>query len=295
MSASDSLRARFWCPLGFASASLLAGCSASNGAPLVTAITVPADVPAATPVAGETTAAAHALLCWSSGDCSLDRPSGLCMPKPATRELTDAEDFLERVISLDNLVTALADSSSASRMQTIVRQAREQTSEYGRLAQGGLAPGANTPPTNEEMQHAAWLQSGSTQAEMLVMQLARGLSSSPVTTDAQKVYADITVGGTGLHLDKVVSDLQTFLRDIEVVIDPSKKLSALSSDLTTAAGATRRYLGPVLEPLEDAMSQVRAPLDPAKLSQLENDLAVLSRGVDLVGKDGKPGTCLGSP
>ncbi len=295
MSASNYLHAMFWRPLGFASVSLLAACSVGNVAPMVTAITVPA----ATPVAGETTAAAHDPSCRSNADCRAERGSGLCMPKPTTPELSDAEDFLEQAMSLDKLVTSLADSSRSSAMQWILRQARDDTSEYGRLAQGGLAPGANAPATDEEMQHAAWLQSGSTQAEQFVQRITYGLSTPPVTTDAQKVYADIT--GEGRHLDEIVGDLQTFLRDIEVVLDPSKKLIAVRMDdgslpdLTTGAGATRRYLGPILETLDDAMSPVRAPLDPSTLSRFENDLTVLSQGLDLVGKDGKPGTCLESP
>jgi hypothetical protein len=295
MSAYDFLCARLWRPFGFASVSLVAACSGGNVGPLVTAITVPA----ATSGAGDPTVAARDRTCRSNADCSAERATGLCMPKAASKELSDAEDLLQRAVTLANLVTRLADPSSASGMQTIVRQVHEDDLEYGRLKQGGVAPGANAPPTSEEMQHAAWLQSGTTQAEELVVQLAHGLSTAPVTTDAQKVYADITFDDR--RLDRLVGDLQTFLHDIELVLDPSKKLIAVrmpdgsEPDLTTGAGATRRYLGPMLETLDGAMSQVRASIDPAAPSQLENDLAVLSQGLDRVGKDGNAGTCLESP
>jgi hypothetical protein len=56
-----------------------------------------------------------------------------------------------------------------------------------------------------------------------------------------------------------------------------------------------RYLGPVLEALNDATRRVNALLDPSAISQLENDLTVLSQAHGLLGKDGNPGTCLRSP
>jgi hypothetical protein len=52
--------------------------------------------------------------------------------------------------------------------------------------------------------------------------------------------------------------------------------------------------GQVLEAIKHATSSVDAFLDPSVISRLENDLTLLSRGHDLVGKD-NPGTCLGSP
>ncbi len=86
-------------------------------------------------------------------------------------------------------------------------------SKYGHAAQGESADGV--PLTNEQMQDAAWMQSGATQAVAIVQGSRSLFRRSPVTTDAQAVSADITGDNEGLHLEKVTGDLQTFLKDIE--------------------------------------------------------------------------------
>src|SRR6202041_143134 len=119
----------------------------------------------------------------------------------------------------------LGDTSGSSQLTTIHQRVRDDMLMYGRMAQGRGADGTSqsTPPTSAEMQQmqdAPGMQSGATQADMSIRQFAHALSSSPITTDAQKVHADITGDSAGLHLDQVISDLQTFLQDIEVVVAP---------------------------------------------------------------------------
>jgi hypothetical protein len=282
----------FWRSLCFVSVTLLAGCSVGNVGPAAATV----------PMATTAVAPAHAPPCWSNDDCSANHTGGLCMPKAATKELSDAEDFLERASSLHNLIASLADTSSSSPFTTILQQVREDLSTYSRLANGqGIPPGADAPPTPDQRQAAAWMQSGATQAFVIIRQFRGGLSTSPIATDARKVYIDVTGDGTGLHPDTVISDLQTFLHDLEVVLAPIDSLVGVrmpdggAPGPETGAGATKRYLDPVLEAIHDAMSSIDAFLDPSAISQLRNDLTMLSRGLDVVGKDGNPGTCLESP
>jgi hypothetical protein len=230
------------------------------------------------------------------------------MPKAGTRELADAEDFLGRAMSLQYLITRLGDSSSSSPLATIQQRVREDMSTYGHLKQGrgadGTSVGQGAPLTSaqmQEMQDAAWMQSGATQADLIIRRFSFALSKAPITTDAQKVYTDINGDSTGLHLDQVTRDLQTFLQDIEVVVAPVNKLITLrESDggpLTpkSGAGGPLLYLGPVMKEIDDARSGVTPFLDPSAISQIESDLTRLSQGHDLVGKDGNSGTCLGAP
>jgi hypothetical protein len=272
------------------------------------------DVAPAANVAVATTALApaHDRPCRSDDDCGANHTGGVCMPKVATKELSDTEDFLGRAMSLHDLITRLGDSSSSSQLATIQQRVREDLSKYAHIASGRGADGdAGTgdiaqrgPLTSAQMkerQDAAWMQSGAAQAQVIIRQFAIALSKSPITTDAQKVYADVPGDGAGLHLDKIVSDLQTFLHDIDVVVAPIDKLITLrdadGSPLTpkSGAGALLLYLGPVIEAIHDATSRVSAFLDPSASSRLENDLTVLSQGHDVVGKDGNGGTCLGAP
>jgi hypothetical protein len=225
-----------------------------------------------------------------------------------TKELSDAEDFLGRAMSLHDLVTRLGDSSSSSPLMTIQQRVREDMSTYGRIKQGQGADGTSVvgqgaPPTNaqmQQMQDAAWMQSGATQADVIIRQFSFALSKSPITTDAQAVYTDIAGDAAGLHLDKVVSDLQTFLQDIEVVAAPVYNLITLresdGSPLTpkSGAGALLLYLGPVMKEINDATSSVKAFLDPGGIPRLKSELTMVSQGHDLFGKDGNSGTCLGS-
>jgi len=230
------------------------------------------------------------------------------MPKAGTKELSDAEHFLERAMSLRDLITGLGDSSSSSPIMTILQQVQEDLSTYGQIASGRGAGGTSSvaqgaPLTSAQMkqlQDAAWLQSGATQADGSIRQFLSGLSTSPITTNAQAVYTDITGDGAGLHLDKVISDLQAFLKGIEAVVAPLNTLVGYreadggAPGPETGAGALARYLGPVLTELNDAMRSVNTFLAPSAVSQLKNDLTMLSQGHDLVGKDGNPGTCLRS-
>jgi hypothetical protein len=293
--------------LCFTSVALFAGCTYGNVGPAAPAVvTLDAPTPAAsapTPAASAPTrvvAPAHASpLCWSNDDCGANR--GLCVPKAPTKEQSDAEDFLGRAMSLDDLVTSLGDSSSSSRLATIEQRVREDMTTYGHLAQGRGTNNQGAPLTNAEMQDAAWMQSGATQADMLIRQFAHALSKSPITTDAQAIQTDITGDSAGLHLDKVVDDLQTFLHDIEVVVAPINQLITLrepdGSALTpkSGAGALLLYLGPVMKEVNDATDHVNASLDPSAISRLKNELTMVSQAHDLVGKDGKPGICLESP
>jgi hypothetical protein len=145
------------------------------------------------------------------------------------------------------------------------------------------------------------MQSGAAQAQMIILQFSNRLSSSPITTDAQNVSADILGDRAGPHLDKVISDLQTFLQDVAVVLAPINELVSYGGpdggapDLKSAAGATKRYLGPVLKNVKDAVTRVESFLDPFTMAQLKSELTRFSRARDLLGKDGNLGTCLGSP
>ncbi len=225
------------------------------------------------------------------------------MPKAGTKEQSDAEDFLGRAMSLRDLITRLGDSSSSSRLMTIQQRVREDMSTYGRLASGRGADGTSqgAPLTNQQMQDAAWMQSGATQADEIIRQFSFALSKAPITTDAETVYADITGDRADLHLDQVTGDLQTFLQDIEVVAAPVNKLITLresdGSPLTpkSGAGALLLYLGPVMKEIGDATSRVTALLGPAAIPQLKTDLTLVSQAHDLVGKDGNSGRCLVSP
>jgi hypothetical protein len=270
---------------------VLAGCSVGNVTPATSTINVPAATPGAAPT---DVAPAHARACWSSGDCD-----GLCMPKGATKEQSHAGEFLVRAMSLHDLVTRLADTSSSAQMKTTEQQVQEDLLSYARRAQGEVPPDA-APATDAQMQHAAWLQSGAAQAQWLIRAFAEGISNAPITTDTQKVQADIRGDGAGVQLDTVIGDLQTFLKDLDVVLAPVKNLIAVrmpngsAPDLTTGAGALAHYLGPVAATLHGAMSGVRAFLDPSAIPQLQSELTGLSRALDLVGKDGNPGVCLES-
>jgi hypothetical protein len=299
----DHSRVPLWRPLVFASVALLAGCSHGGVGPAPATVTVVVPATPTVAVATSAVAPAHARSCRSNDDCSADHTGGLCMPKAETRELSDAEDFLGRAMSLRDLVTRLGDSSSSSRLGTIQRRVRDDMSMYGRIASGRGADGKGgvgqeAPLTNEQMQDAAWMQSGATQADALVRQFSVALSRAPITTDAEKVHTDITGDGIALHLDRVISDLQTFLQDIEVAVAPVNKLITLrESDggpLTpkSGAGALLLYLGPVMKEIDDARSGVTPLLDPSVVPRLETDLTRLSEGLELVGKDGNSGTCL---
>jgi hypothetical protein len=296
MSASEptSLCVMSWRSLCFASVALLAGCSVGNAPPGAVTVAVPAPTPAIAPP--------QSPACWSNDDCSVNRTGGLCMPKAATKELSDAEDFVGRAMSLQSLVTGLADTSSSSLLTPILQQVRGDLTKYGRLKQGEDAPpGADGPPTAAQMQAAAWMQSGVTQAEMVIRQFQHGLATPPVSTDARKVFTDVTGDGTGLHPDTLTGDLQTFLHDLEVVLKPVDTLVDIrmpdggAPGDETGAGATKRYLAPVLKAVHDAMSRVDASLDPSTISRLKSDLTMLSQALDLVGKNGNSGTCLESP
>ena len=208
-----------------------------------------------------------------------------------------AEDFLSRAMSLDNLITRLGDTSSSSPIPAILEQVHEDLVMYSQISRGNVPPGASaagvtgvvapgSPLTNEQMQDAAWMQSGATQAEVIIRQFLFALSKSPITTDAQKIYADITGDSTGIHLDEVTGDLQTFLHDIEVVAAPINNLVDLREPdgslppPRSGAGALIRYLGPTIRTVNDATSRVNAFLDPSAISQLNNELTVLSQGRD---------------
>jgi hypothetical protein len=238
-------------------------------------------------------------LCWSDGDCGANHTHRLCVPKALTNAQSDAEDFLGRAMSLDDLVTSLGDSSSLSRLATIQQRVREDMTTYSNLAHGTDSQGASL--TNAQMQDAAWMHSGATQADMLIRRFAHALSTSPITTGAQAIQTDITGDGADLHLDKVVDDLQTFLHDIEVVVAPINELITLrepdGSALTpkSAAGALLVYLGPLMKEVNDATDHVKGSLAPSAISQLKNELTRVSQAHDLIGKDGKPGICLESP
>jgi hypothetical protein len=123
--------------LCFASVALLAGCSYSNAGPNA--------APAAATVAVAPAAAAPArpAACGSNDDCSTNHTGGLCVPKPVTKELSDAEDFLERAMSLHDLIASLSDSSSSPQIKPILRQVREDISTYAQIASGRLPPGAD--------------------------------------------------------------------------------------------------------------------------------------------------------
>jgi len=284
------------------SVALFSGCTYGNAgpaAPVVVTLAAPAPAASAPTIV---VAPAHASpLCWSNDDCGANHTRGLCVPKALTKEQSDAEDFLGQAMSLGDLVTRLGDSSSLSRLATIQQRVRDDMTTYSQRAQGRGADPQGAPLTNAQMQDAAWMQSGATQADMLIRQFAHALSKSPITTDAQAIQTDITGDGAGLHLDKVVDDLQTFLHDIEVVVAPINKLITLrepdGSALTpkSGAGALLLYLGPVMKEVNDATDHVKASLNPSAISQLKNELTVVSQAHDLVGKDGKPGICLESP
>ena len=286
----------------FTSVALFAGCTYGNVGPAAPAVvTMAAPTPAAS-APTRVVAPAHASpICWSNDDCGASHTRGLCVPKALTKEHSDAGNFLGRAMSLDDLVISLGDSSSLSRLATIRQRVREDMTTYGHLAQGRGTDPQGAPLTNAQMQDAAWMQSGATQADMLIRQFAHALSKSPITTDAQAIQTDITGDGAGLHLDKVVDDLQTFLHDIEVVVAPINKLITLrepdGSALTpkSGAGALLLYLGPVMKEVNDATDHVNASLDPSAISRLQNELTMVSQAHDLVGRDGKPGVCLESP
>jgi hypothetical protein len=263
--------------------------------------------PVATTVAVATTAPPPPRSCTSNADCGHDHTGGLCMPKPETRELADAEDFLGRAMGLYDLSARLRDPQSSSGLRTIQGRAHADMLTYGSIASGRGGDGTNvdgqgtpltTAQTQQMHQDAAWMQSGAVQAEMFIGQFAFAVSRPPLTTDARAVYSDLMGDGTGLHGEQIVRDLQTFLRDIEVAAAPVNKLITLreadGGPLTpkSCAGALLLYLGPVMKEIESARSRVEERLDPAAIPLLETGLTKVSQGHDLVGGDG---TCLGAP
>ena len=301
----DHSRVSVWRSLGFAAVVLFAACAGCDysdmgPAPATVSVVVPAMTPGA--VATIAVAPARGPSCRSDANCGADPTGGLCLPKAVTNELADAEDFLARAMRLDDLITRLGDSSSSSELTAIRKRVREDVSAYGRATQergadGGSAVAQGVPLTSaqvQEMQDAAWMPCGATQADWSIQPFAQALSAAPVTTDAQKVHADIT----GLDVDHVISDLQTFLQDIEVAVAPVDSLISLreadGSPLTpkSGAGALLLYLGPVMKEIEDARSRVAALLGPSAISQRRTGLRSLSRAHDRLGKDGKSGTCL---
>jgi hypothetical protein len=215
--------------LCFVFVALLAGCTYGNVGPAAATVTVP------------TAAAAPA------------------HPPPCE------SDFLERAMSLRDLVTSLGDSSSSAQIPTILRQVEADLSTYSQIAAGRDPSSADQI---QQMQDAAWMQSGATQAYVIIRQFSAALSASPITTDAQKISADITGG----HHDEVIRDLRGFLHDINVVVAPINELVGYRSPdggapgPETGAGAVMRYLGPVLATINKAKSGVSAFLDPATIS-----------------------------
>jgi hypothetical protein len=300
--------------LFFGGVVVVAGCGPGSGGPAAVTV-IEIGRPTAATVTGATTgvAAVHALSCWSNEDCGVNHTGGLCVPKGATKELADGEDFLARAMSLHDLVTRLGDKSSAGEIPTILQQVQADMSMYSQIAQGNIPSGADdggasavpgaqaTSAQMNTMQDAAWMQSGATQADMVIRQLLFHFSAAPITADAQKVYADITDDRAGLHLDTVISDIQALLEHIEVALAQANQLVSCRMpdgsvpDLKSAAGALIRYVGPLVTDMNDARSRVKAVLDPSAIPQLTSDLTLLAHGHDLLGKDGNPGMCLGTP
>ena len=236
---------------------------------------------------------------------------GLCsqfMPKAVTKELSNAEAFLEEAIGLYNLISNLASSSTddsggqASIITSILNQVAQDLQTYSTLAQGGVPQGGTiaggtsyaegAPMTNAQMQAAAWLQSAATQAQLLLQQYQAALVT--IAGDAVWVFKDITA----LDFDYLFSptnpdnpnakkgDLLDFIDAINGFL---QEVESLVSGLTgspspqSAAGAIMSYFGPILKPIQDAMSKINGFLYGVSgaLSQLETDLAILSQGLDL--------------
>ena len=197
---------------------------------------------AATADAATTAAApAQARSCRSNDDCG----GGLCVPKAGTKALSDAEDFLGRAMSLQYLVTRLGDSSSSSPLQTIQQRVREDMNiwpsqtgarrgRHQRRGSGGAAHERAAAADAGRRMDAERRDAGG----LIIRQFSFALPKAPITTDAQKVYVNINGDSAGLHLDKVIGDLQTFLQDIEVVVAPVNKLITFASP--TAARSLRR-------------------------------------------------------
>jgi hypothetical protein len=298
-------RVPFWRSFGFASIALSAACAGSSSrevrpAPATVTVVVAAAAPVA--VATPALAPAHARSCRSNDECGAIHPGDLCLAPAGTKELADAEDFLGRAMSLYYLITRLGEESGASPLTALQKRARDDVAKYGRIAQGrggadGNGVGQGVSLTNAQKQDAAWMQSGATQADWSIQQFAQALSG-PIKTDAPKIYADIAGDSEGLHFDRLIGDLQTFLRDIEAAVAPVNTLITLrepdGSPLTpkSGAGALLVYIGPLIEEIHDATSRVTALLDPSAISLLGADLTLLSQGHDLVGKNGNSGTCL---
>jgi len=222
------------------------------------------------------------------------------VPKPVSKELSEGEDFLGRVMSLDDLVLRLGDTSNSSRLAMVQQRVKDDLWTYSHIAQGQGTDAQGQPLTNTQMQDAAWMQSGATQAQVLIHGFAHALSNAPISLDAQKVRSDIAGDGTGLNPGQVIDDVQTFLKDLEVAAAPVNRLITLrESDggpLTpkSGAGALLLYLGPVMKELNPAMDRVSAFLDPISTPRLNGELTTVSREQALVGKDGSDGTCLGT-
>lgn len=293
------IRRSFGFAPAFASVALLAGCSVANVAPAPATVTLPAAMPAGATVA-VAVGPARPRPCRSNDECATSDTGGLCMPAATTKDLSDAEELLARAMTLQSLIAGQSASSSAARLKAILQQVQDDMSTYGRQAQGEV-PQGDAPATNAQMQHAAWLQSGATQAKWIIGEFSHRLAHSPVTADAQKVYADIMGDSAGLHLDAVVGDLRTFLRDIEAASADVERLVDLrmpdgsAPTLESGAGAVARYVGPLFGTIRDDMSRVNAFLDPSAAPQLTTNLTTLSQSVSLVGKDGHPGTCVELP
>ena len=227
------------------------------------------------------------------------------MPQTVTKDQLAAEDFLERALRLHGLVTSLGDTSSSAEIPTILQQVHNDLVTYSHTAQGNPPDAgdgvAQAPLTSAQMQDAAWYGSGATQADMIIRQFSYRLSHAPIKTDAQTLYVDITGDSAGLHLNKVVSDLQALLKELDAAVAQMNMLVGLhESDggaltLKSCAGALLHYMGPTLETLNGARASVAEAIDPASVDPLNRQLTALTQGHALVGKDGNAGACLGTP
>jgi hypothetical protein len=230
------------------------------------------------------------------------------MPKAANKELSDGATFLGRAMALHDLVTNLGDTSKSAPMTKTLEQVRKDLATFADRAQGNIpgfpqatfeVPNPNyTKEQIDQMQDAAWFQSGAAQAEMVLVQMWSRLSSAQIKAEVQKVRADVLGDATGTHLDQVVTDLAVLQKDFKAATAQISALLAIRAadgselDPKSCAGALRVYVGPLFEQINDLTSSLDAFLDPSAVYQLNRDLAVVSRGHELLGKDGSSGTCL---
>ncbi len=215
------------------------------------------------------------------------------MPKSVTKDLSNAEAFLEKAVGLFNLLESVVGGSSGTGQATqILTQLAGDIGSFGQLAQGivpsggvalgGLSIADGAPMTNAQMQAAAWLQSAATQAQELIQSYLTTLTNA--WNDAKAVVTDVT----SLNLGQLITadgkgDLHKDIGDLLTLIGQIEGLTTGTTNPQTAAGAVMSYFGPVATAVQSVCNDINGFLTSAGgvLTQLIQDLSLIAQGLDM--------------